>query len=176
MVRDVWRRPNPLHAPIARIYVADGAVHLADGRALCPAGVRRHDNISPEEFDDALRVLTAQGVVVERDLGDGTALMIVEPKFAETCGTCASRRSGLERWRGDYIQCPLSEALVAFGLAECGDLTGINPRRERRVRYVANYYAHEPPTAVYRDAVYDIGVGWSLQTTIGWFESEDREP
>lgn len=157
------------------MYVADGAVHLADGRAFCPAGVRRLDKVTPEEFDDALRVLTAQGVVVERDLGDGTALMVVEPKFAQSCGTYASRQTGLERWRGDYIQCPLSEALISFGLAGCGDLTGLDPRRERRMRYVAND-ASGSPTAVYGDAVWDFGAGRSLTLSIELFESKGCEP
>lgn len=114
---DVWTREQPLLAPIGATSVRDGAVVLADGRVLCPAGVRRVDGVSVEDYDLALRVIVAQGVVVVRDLGDGTAILRAEPRFYNPCGTRRMDGNPLKRWGGSYIQCPESELLLQTGYA-----------------------------------------------------------
>lgn len=102
----VWKRENPLAHPIAVLSVRDGVLTLADGRAFRPAGVGRRSTVSAKEFDEALRVMAAQGVEVIRDRGDGTAFLLGEPKFDNWCGNSQAR------WAGTFYQAPLSELLV----------------------------------------------------------------
>lgn len=60
--------------------------------------------------DRVLSTLCRQGVEIVRDLGDGLAIMSVEPKFHNSCGT--SRRHG---FAGAYFQGLLSE----YGVCRC---------------------------------------------------------
>lgn len=104
---------------------------------LRPAGVAIRGDVDELTVDLVLRILCLQGVEVVRELGDGRAIMNVEPKFHNWCGT--SRRHG---FAGAYFQGPLSEYLVYLGCAvthidEPG-LTG--PERSRLVAF-ANFFA-----------------------------------
>ncbi|MBL0871400.1 MAG: hypothetical protein IBJ18_12580 [Phycisphaerales bacterium] len=114
---DFWDRKHPLVNPLAVTSVESGRITLADGRVLTPAGIRRRDNITDQQFDDALRTCVAQGVIINRDLKDGRAFLTVEPKFYNWCGTCARKRGSRKRWKGTYFQAPLSELLVVQGYA-----------------------------------------------------------
>lgn len=109
---DVWYRETPLRDPITVTSVRDGTMTLADGRSFRPAGVRRGDGVQVGDYDNALRVMCAQGVVVIRDLGDGTAFLVAEPKFYNWCGTRNHLGIPSARWGGSYFQVPLSELLV----------------------------------------------------------------
>ena len=116
---DVWERENPLANAIVVTTVQDGTVTLSDGRTFRPAGVRRRENVSVEDYDDALRVIVAQGVVVTRDLGDGTAFLLAEPKYYNWCGTrCGYKGNPWARWAGSYLQRPLSELLILSAYAQ----------------------------------------------------------
>ncbi len=115
---DIWYRENPLRGPITVTSVRDGTMTLADGRSFRPAGVRRADGVETEVFDNGLRVMCAQGVVVLRDLGDGTAFLIAEPKFYNWCGTRNHLGIPWARWGGSYFQVPLSELLVQAAYAK----------------------------------------------------------
>jgi len=108
-----WKRKNPLINPIRVVAVKDGALTLESGRVLRPAGIVRAVDVSSSSFDQALRVATFQGVVVTRDLGDGRALLLAEPKFYNWCGT-SQRDLG---WMGSCYQMPLSEAMVFLNYA-----------------------------------------------------------
>lgn len=114
---DVWTRQNPLVAPLTATTVRDGAITLTDGRVFRPAGVRCAAGVGADEYDNAVRVIVAQGVVVVRDLGDGTAFLLAEPKFYNWCGTRGSSGLPQQRWAGSYLQCPVSELLVQTGYA-----------------------------------------------------------
>jgi hypothetical protein len=116
---EVWKRESPLVSPIAVLSVQDGTLTLADGRTFRPAGVGRRSTISASDYDEALRVISAQGVAVLRDRGDGTAFLLAEPRFYNWCGTCARRYAGQpgSRWMGTFYQAPLSELLVFTGYA-----------------------------------------------------------
>lgn len=117
--RDFWTREHPLVNPVAAIGVRDGVISLADGRNFRPAGIRMKTGTSAGEFDKVLMTMVAQGVVVERDLGDGRAVLICEPKFYNWCGTrgCGAKNRR-DRWAGGYFQCPLGPLLVVSGYAE----------------------------------------------------------
>lgn len=139
--RDVWERKSPLVNPISVTAVCDGIMRLDDGRELRPAGIRRRTSVSPRDFDKALRTMTAQGVIVLRDLGDGRAFLLAEPKFSNSCGT----RKGLisVRWAGAFIPCRMSELLVRTGYAEVDpDLVGLDARERWRLEGVG--YFGEP--------------------------------
>lgn len=103
-----WQRPAPLIDAVSAFSVENGMVTLADGRSLRPAGVE--PSVSGEQFDDALGIATAQGVVVTKDLGDGSAILMVEPKFYNWCGT--------GRMAGRYLPVDLSAVLVERGYAK----------------------------------------------------------
>jgi hypothetical protein len=111
-VSEVWTREQPLTNAVSVASVHDGVIQLSDGRRLRPAGVQRHTGVSAEEFDQALCVMTAQGLVVNRDLGDGRAFMTVEPKFYNWCGTRGYKGRPWAHWAGGYVACPLSELLI----------------------------------------------------------------
>lgn len=106
-----WTREHPLVNPLRVAAVSDGALTLADGRVLRPAGVWRAPGVSAADFDQFLTVATAQGVVITRDLGDGRAFFLAEPRFYNWCGTSRT-------WAGSYLQCPLSETLIWSRRAE----------------------------------------------------------
>ncbi|MBL8760273.1 MAG: hypothetical protein JNL50_03140 [Phycisphaerae bacterium] len=107
-----WQRINTLAAPIGVIKVQDGKVTLTDNRVFAPAGIVPAPGITPDQFDQALRVATMQGVEVTRDLGDGRAIMRAEPKFYNWCGTCGERRTRGFYWRGDSVGCDLAQVLI----------------------------------------------------------------
>lgn len=117
--RDFWTRDEPLVNPIAVVGVRDGVVMLADGRRVRPAGVRPKKRVTLARFDLALSTMVAQGIVVERDLGDGRSLLIGEPKFYNWCGTrgCGAKNQW-DRWAGGSYQLPLSPLLILMGYAE----------------------------------------------------------
>jgi len=109
-----WTREHPLVDAISIVDIREGAITLADGRTFRLAGIAPAPGVSADAFADALRTITAQGVTVLRDLGDGRAFLLAEPKFYNWCGT--------GRWPGMYLQCPVSELLIQSGYAE-PDLT-----------------------------------------------------
>lgn len=117
--RDFWTRDQPLINPIGAVGVRDGVITLADGRAFRPAGVRPKRGVASAEFDLALATMVAQGVVVERDLGDGRAILIGEPKFYNWCGTrgCGAKNRW-DRWAGGSYQLPLSPLLILMDYAD----------------------------------------------------------
>ncbi|MBS0188319.1 MAG: hypothetical protein JSS51_09630 [Planctomycetes bacterium] len=108
-----WTRENPLQGAIQVHEVRDGVLKLVDGRSFRPAGVWRGAWMTTEQFDSVLSVMAAQGVVIDRDVGDGSAFMTVEPKFYNWCGTrgCGGRNRH-ERWAGGYFVCPMSYLLI----------------------------------------------------------------
>lgn len=114
---DIWKRENPLANAIPVRRVLDGALSLADGRSFRPAGITRRETVSRADFDAALTTITAQGIVVIRDLGDGRALLMAEPKFYNWCGTRNYRGNPWARWAGSFLQCPVSELLIQSGYA-----------------------------------------------------------
>lgn len=105
-----WDRENPLANAVAVRSVHDGVLTLVDGRRLQPAGIRWIDSIDSVTIDNFLRIATAQGIVVTRDLGDGRAFMRCEPRFCNWCGTSRT-------WAGAYYQFPLSVLSVRCGYA-----------------------------------------------------------
>ncbi len=100
-----WKCENPLANPVAVSAVNGGSITLVDGRSFRPAGVRLVDSVDPSQLDEFLRISTAQGVVLLRDLGDGTAFVQCEPRFYNWCGTSRTLA-------GSYFQMRLSELLV----------------------------------------------------------------
>ena len=134
---DVWKRETPLIDPIEVVRVNDGTLTLADGRVLRPAGVRRVEGVSAEEFDHALRVIVAQGVMVTRELGDGRAMLVAEPRFYNWCGTRGYEGSLRLRWGGSFLQCPVSELLIdcAYGAVNL-DEPGLTARERWRLEAV----------------------------------------
>ena len=114
---DVWKREDPLVSPLTVTSVREGAITLIDGRVFHPAGVRRPEGVAADDYDNALRIIVAQGVVVVRDLGDGSAFLLAEPKFYNSCGTRNADGIPWKRWAGSYLQCPVSELLVQTAYA-----------------------------------------------------------
>jgi len=108
-----WRRPNPLMNPISVVEVHDGMLTLEDGRVLQPAGVVPAQGNPAEAWDQFLRSSTAQGIRVERMLGNDRAMLRVEAKFYNWCGTSRSRG-----WAGDYVQAGLGELAILCGYAD----------------------------------------------------------
>lgn len=113
-----WKRELPLAHAIAVTNVHDGTLTLADGRTLRPAGITRRANTTAAQFDQALRIMTAQGITITRELGDGTALLHCEPRFFNTCGTSKQGRFFRPGWAGSYLPCPLSELLIIAAYAD----------------------------------------------------------
>lgn len=107
-----WIRNKPLATPLAVSSVSDGSITLANGCVLRPAGIVRSPTVSAEEYDAALRTMTAQGVEVRDLVSDETAMLQAEPKFYNWCGTSS------RRWPGSYFQCGVSEAMVYLGFAD----------------------------------------------------------
>lgn len=132
---NVWNRPSPLVGAVPVVSVHDGVMVLADGRAFTPDGVRRANGLAPEQFDLVLRVAGAQGVVVERDLGDGRAMVTVEPRFYNGCGS----HSGWTRWAGSYVRHTLSQFLVLMGYAAFDpSQAGLTPMERWRLEGAAH--------------------------------------
>lgn len=119
---------------------------LADGRRFAPAGVKRKASVSQSDFDTALRIACAQGVEVTRDLGDGRAFLLADPKFWNWCGT----HDGWRHWAGGTVSCPLSEFLVLAGYAEFDDRQeGLTDReRCRFVMLLDMWYPTECPLSL----------------------------
>jgi hypothetical protein len=134
---EVWVRESPLIGAIKVTGVQDGVISLADGRALTPAGVVPCNGVSVEQYDEALRVMVAQGVVVMRDLGDGRAFLLVEPKFYNWCGTRGYEGNPWAHWAGIYLPAPLCELLVQTGYAQYDpDEPGLTARERWRLEGV----------------------------------------
>lgn len=134
---DVWTRERPLVSPVRVTNIREGMITLADGRAFRLAGVKRADDVGAEDYDKALSVAVAQGVVVARDLGDGSAFLIAEPKFYNWCGTRGSDGIPWRRWAGSYLQCPVSELMIqtAYGVPALGQ-AGLTARERWRLEGV----------------------------------------
>lgn len=115
---DVWDRKAPLIDAIPVVSVHEGVLTLADGRSFRPAGISRREPVSQSELDRAIRAITAQGVTVTRDLGDGRAFLLAEPKFYNPSGTRAYYRNRWLYWAGKYVECPLSELLIQTAFAD----------------------------------------------------------
>jgi hypothetical protein len=138
---DVWDRKTPLVGALGVTGVRDGVVTLQDGRSFRPAGVDRRERVTPEQFDQALRVATAQGVIVERDLGDGSAMLRGEPKFYNSCGTCGDQGDPRRRFAGRYLPCSVSEILLFTGYAKVdADQPGLLPKELRRMHGVIEVF------------------------------------
>jgi hypothetical protein len=124
------KREHPLAHPIAASVTPNGAVRLADGRELRPAGI-----VLPEGVDQraqSLAVMSAavrQGVEVRAVLDDGSAFFVCEPRFNNWCGT--------GRLGGVYAQCGLSELLVVAKCASVDPTAKVTEADERRLRTAA---------------------------------------
>ncbi len=137
---DVWQRQNPLVSPVAVTSVREGTITLADGRVFRPAGVTRHDGVPAEDYDKALRVIVAQGVTVVRDLGDGRAFLLAEPKFFNSCGTRGDDGNPWKRWAGSYVQCRVSELLIQTAYAiPAPDQASLTERERWRLEGVEHF-------------------------------------
>ncbi len=153
---EVWERESPLPNPITVITVQDGNITLSDGRTFRPAGVRRRGDVSADAYDDALRVIVAQGVVVIHDLGDGTAFLLAEPKYYNWCGTrCGYKGIPWARWAGSYLQRPLSELLIFSAYARPDlDHTALTARERWRLEGVERFVrAGAEPVRISRNSV-----------------------
>lgn len=134
---DVWKRENPLVSPITITTVQDGTITLEDGRTFRPAGIDRRAEVAPDKYDAAIRVIVAQGVVVLRDLGDGRAFLLAEPRFYNSCGTRNMDGIPWKRWGGSYLQCPVSELLIQSAYAKPAlDQPGLKPKERWRLEGV----------------------------------------
>ncbi len=138
---EVWLRESPLVSGIGVNKVSGGVITLADGRAFAPAGIRKADGVSDEDYDLAVRVVMAQGVVVTRDLGDGRAFLMAEPRFYNSCGTRGFNGDPRARCAGIYQRCSASHVLVAtgYGVPDAEQL-GLTKTEERRLRAVATLF------------------------------------
>jgi hypothetical protein len=139
---DVWVRKHPLENAVAVTSVHGGVLTLADGRSLRPAGVVRRDVVNAADYDAALRAVVAQGIVVTRDLGDGRAFMIAEPRFYNWCGTRGYNGDPCGRCAGEYIRCPVSELLAQAAYARTVvDEPGLTARERWRLEGVGRVIA-----------------------------------
>lgn len=145
--RGPWTRDNPLIGAVAVTAIKDGAITLADGRCFRPAAVRQRANVSAAEYDAALRAITNQGVVVVRDLGDGSALLLAEPKFYNWCGNSAPH------WAGSYYQCPVTDLLVRTAYADPWlDQPGLTARERCRLEGLGSlFHIEDTPIELSRD-------------------------
>ena len=140
-----WTREHPLSHPLPVHGVMGGRILLEDGRVLSPAGVTIRGDVDELTVDRVLSTLCRQGIEIVRDLGDGRAIMNVEPKFHNWCGT--SRRHG---FAGAYFQGPLSEYLVYLGCAVAHiDEPGLTEQERSRLRGFVDFFqdsneVHEP--------------------------------
>jgi hypothetical protein len=149
---EFWTRDHPLVNPIRVTSVQEGSLKLEDGRNLRPIGVRRADGVSQADYDMALLAITSQGVVVERDLGDGRAVLIAEPRFYNWCGTRNYKEGRWAHWAGVCIQCPASEALIHTGYATANlDEPGLLPRETWRLEGVCHLNHDDAPIRVAAD-------------------------
>ena len=131
---EVWEREKPLVNPVAVTSVREGVITLANGRTIRPAGVRRREGVSVDAYDNAIRVMAAQGVEIDRDLGDGTAFLKAKPKSYNWCGTRGYKGNPFARWAGSYFQCSLSELLIRSGCAASDlDNNGLTDRERWRL-------------------------------------------
>jgi hypothetical protein len=105
-----WKRPNPLHDPVQVTDVRSGELHIENDRIVRPAGIS--PSVPNGVWDKFLSIATAQGIVIDRHLEDGTAVIQVEAKFYNWCGTSS------RRWAGTYVSCDLSVLAVRCGYAE----------------------------------------------------------
>jgi hypothetical protein len=151
---ETWTRESPLTSPTAVSSVQDGQLTLADGRTFRPAGMRRPDGISTADYDHALRIATAQGVNVVRDLGDGRAFMLAEPKMYNWCGTRGYGGNPYGHWAGGYFRCPLSEFLIQSGWARAqADEPGLTDRERWRIDGAASAFGlREKPLSLSESA------------------------
>lgn len=146
---DVWKRENPLVSPTAVTTVQDGTITLADGRTFRPAGIDRRAEVAPDKYDAAIRVIVAQGVVVLRELGDGRAFLLAEPKFYNSCGTRNMDGIPWKRWGGSYLQCPVSELLIQSAYAKPAlDQPGLKPKERWRLEGVEHIGLEDSPTCI----------------------------
>ncbi len=148
---DVWTREHRLVSPTEVTSVRDGTITLADGRAFRPAGVRRSKDVTSQDFDKALRVIVAQGVFVTRDLGDGSATLVAEPKFYNWCGTRGADGIPWKRNAGWYLPCPVSELLIqtAYAIPDL-DQPGLTPKERWRIEGVEHLGAmDDAPTRIF---------------------------
>lgn len=153
---EIWERESPLPNAMSVTTVRDGTVTLSDGRTFRLAGVRRREDVSVEDYDNALRVMVAQGVVVTRDLGDGTAFLLGEPKFYNWCGTrCGYKGNPWARWAGSYLQRPLSELLIFSAYARPDlEQASLTARERWRLEGVGRFVrTGARPVGVSRDLV-----------------------
>ncbi len=163
--RQIWIREHPLSNPLAIAGVSEGFITLDDGRKFKPAGIRRHDRVNQTDYDRILEAVVAQGVKVVRDLGDHRALLVAEPKFYNWCGTYNSSWLGSTRWAGTYHQVPVSELLIAEGVAEPDvgqlGLTALERWRLQGVRNALVMYS-APDIAKIHDSALRYG-GWERE-------------
>ncbi|MBK7403932.1 MAG: hypothetical protein IPJ41_04690 [Phycisphaerales bacterium] len=139
--KEVWTRDTPLSNPIAVTQVSEGVLTLADGRTLRPAGVRRSDGVTPDEYDLALRTLVAQGVLVDRTLDDTRAMLTAEPKFYNWCGTRGMEGNPFAHWAGGYYPCPVSEFLIIARYADPDpDQPGLTPCERWRLEGTQHFW------------------------------------
>ncbi|MCW5768801.1 MAG: hypothetical protein KIT19_08955 [Phycisphaeraceae bacterium] len=122
-----WVRKQPLANPIGVVSVEGGVLHLADGRSIRVAGIEPRAGVDAELFDTFLRAATVQGVEIERDAGDGSAVMLAEPRFHYTCGTCARGRLG------HSISCRLDVLAIMTDHAEMRDSEALTGRERWRL-------------------------------------------
>jgi hypothetical protein len=143
-----WIRNKPLAAPLAVSSVSNGSIALANGSVLRPAGIVRSPSVSEEQYDAALRTMTAQGVEV-RDLVSGEAAMLqAEPKFYNWCGTSS------RRWPGSYFQCGVSEAMVYLGYADLDMTTAtLKPLDQWRIEGARHIRDIEQPRTDINDRI-----------------------
>lgn len=105
-----WKREMPLVDPVGVQAISEDVLILEDGRRVRPIGVK--PRVDAETWEAFLSVSTAQGILVDKTFEDGFALMRVEPRFYNWCGTCN------RRWAGTYVSCDLSVLAVRCGYAE----------------------------------------------------------
>jgi hypothetical protein len=136
-------REHPLQNPIRVISVDEHGLALADGRRLRPAGIQYPDDERRAQAMGFLRLAVAQGVVIDRDLGEeGSAVMTCEPYFYNWCGT--------GRIAGWYLQCGLAELMVAAGHATIADTTHLTLRERWRLQGATALGAQERGPLAYQ--------------------------
>jgi hypothetical protein len=150
IVEEDWRREKPLVASIGVREVLGDQLVLSDGRTLRPAGIRKADDVSIEQFADALRALVPPGVVVVREFGGGTAHFMAEARLLfET--TRVGRDVSIRR-HIRYAPVRLSEFLVLCGYAVVEEderaWTSSEGDRIRNLRTVRGRYVLDRPVPI----------------------------